>query len=71
MIDKIHFDGIYFHFSTEEQSRAGTTSYFIYQAGASKQHFKLPVCLLKSFVLLLKFLFSFRIERNRTNSTVL
>ena len=22
MIDKIHFDGIYFHFSTEEQIRA-------------------------------------------------
>ena len=64
MIDKIHFDGIFFSCTKEQSSRNKFLFYLPNWGGLPNNILNFQFALLKSFVLLLKFLFSFRIERN-------
>ena len=50
--------GFIFHFSAEEQ-REQLLILFTKLAGASKQHFKLPVCLVKKFCFVIEVLAQF------------
>ena len=59
MIDKIHFDGIYFFLYQRAEQQEQVLVLFTKLGGASKQHFKLPVCLVKKFCFVIEVLVQF------------